>query len=49
MTQRYGIDGTPSIIINGKYRTGPGMTQSYERLIDVMNFLIAQESHPAAK
>jgi thiol:disulfide interchange protein DsbA len=49
MTQRYGIDGTPTVIINGKYRTGPGMTQSYERLIDVMNFLIAQESHPAAK
>ncbi|MCC6208165.1 MAG: thiol:disulfide interchange protein DsbA/DsbL [Gammaproteobacteria bacterium] len=49
MTQRYGIDGTPSVIINGKYRTGPGMTRSYERLIDVMNFLVAQESRSLAK
>ncbi|MBK9131899.1 MAG: thiol:disulfide interchange protein DsbA/DsbL [Gammaproteobacteria bacterium] len=49
MTQRYGIDGTPSVIINGKYRTGPGMTRSYERLLDVMNFLVAQESRSLAK
>jgi len=49
LTQRYGIDGTPSVIINGKYRTGPGMTRSYDRLIDVMNFLIAQESRSLAK
>lgn len=49
MTRRYGIDGTPSVIINGKYRTGPGMARSYERLIDVMNFLVAQESRSLAK
>jgi thiol:disulfide interchange protein DsbA len=49
MTQRYGIDGTPSVVINGKYRTGPGMTRSYDRLIDVMNYLVAQESRTLAK
>jgi len=49
MTQRYGIDGTPSVVINGKYRTGPGMTRSYDRLIDVMNYLVAQESRALAK
>lgn len=49
MTRRYGIDGTPSIIINGKYRTGPAMARSYERLIDVINFLVAQESRSLAK
>lgn len=48
-TRRYGIDGTPSVIINGKYRTGPGMTRSYERLVEVMNFLVAQESRTPAK
>jgi thiol:disulfide interchange protein DsbA len=49
MTRRYGIDGTPSVVINGKYRTGPGMTRSYDRLIDVMNYLVAQESRTLAK
>lgn len=49
MTRRYGIDGTPSVIINGKYRTSPSMAKSYERLIDIINFLVAQESRALAK
>jgi thiol:disulfide interchange protein DsbA len=44
LTQRYGIDGTPAMVINGKYRTGPAMTGNYETLIDVVNFLVAQEA-----
>jgi len=49
LTQRYGIDGTPSVVINGKYRTGPGMTRSYDRLLEVMDFLVALESRSPAK
>ena len=44
LTQRYGIDGTPTMVINGKYRTGPGMTGGYDTLIDVVNYLAEQEA-----
>jgi len=45
LTRRYGIDGTPSIVVNGKYRTGPGMPGAggNEHLMDVVDFLAAQE------
>lgn len=43
MTRRYGIDGTPAVVINGKYRTGPAMTGSFEGLVDVMDFLVKEE------
>lgn len=49
LTRRYGIEGTPSVIINGKYRTSPSMTRSYDRLIDVINYLVAQESRALAQ
>jgi protein dithiol oxidoreductase (disulfide-forming) len=44
LTRRYGIDGTPAIVVNGKYRTGPAMTGSFETLIDVMDFLVNEEA-----
>ena len=43
MTRRYRIEGTPSVVINGRWLTGPGMTGSYEKLLQVMDFLIAKE------
>lgn len=47
----YGIDGTPALIVNGKYRIGAGKAKSFEKMIEVTNTLIAQESAalPAAK
>lgn len=44
MTKRYGITGTPSIIVNGKYRTDGVMTGNYPTLIQVVNELVAKES-----
>jgi protein dithiol oxidoreductase (disulfide-forming) len=43
LTRRYGIDGTPAVVVNGKYRTGPAMTGTFETLIDVMDFLVNEE------
>ena len=43
MTRRYRVEGTPSVVINGRWLTGPGMTGSYEKLLQVMDFLIAKE------
>lgn len=43
LTRRYGIDGTPGVVVNGKYRTGPAMTGSFDVLIDVMDHLVNME------
>jgi thiol:disulfide interchange protein DsbA len=44
LAPRYGIHGTPAVVINGKYRTGSKMVKSFPRLIEVMNALIERES-----
>jgi len=44
MAARYGITGVPAIIINGKYKTNGKLAGSHEKMIEVMNKLIAQES-----
>jgi len=44
LTRKYGIDGVPSIVVNGKYRTDGPMAGSYERLLQIVNELIARES-----
>jgi thiol:disulfide interchange protein DsbA len=44
MATRYGITGVPAIIINGKYKTNGKMAGSHEKMIEVMNQLIQQES-----
>lgn len=44
MTQRYGISGTPAVIINGKYRTDGVMTGNFANMLRVINELIAKES-----
>jgi thiol:disulfide interchange protein DsbA len=38
------IPGTPSIVINGKYRVLMDSISSYDELINVVRYLIAQES-----
>lgn len=43
MTQRYGINGVPSLVINGKYRTSASEAGSHEMMIKVADFLIAQQ------
>jgi len=45
MTQRYGTEGTPSVIVNGKYRVDPGMAQGdFGTMIRIMDFLINKET-----
>lgn len=40
---RYGANGVPVVIINGKYRTSPGMTGTYAGFFQVIEHLIQQE------
>lgn len=43
--QAYGITGTPSLVVNGKYRvTGSAAVPSFDAMLDVVNYLIEQES-----
>lgn len=43
MGRRFGIDGVPALVINGKYLTSPSQTGSQDRLIEVLNLLVGQE------
>ena len=44
----YGIDGTPSLIVNGKYRIAAGKAKSFEKMIETLNLLVKQESQAKA-
>ncbi len=41
---RYGITGVPAIVINGKYKTNGPLAGSHEKMLEVVNQLIQQES-----
>jgi thiol:disulfide interchange protein DsbA len=47
LAAKYGVTGTPSIIVNGKYLVGPQKAKSFPRMIEITNALIKQESKPA--
>lgn len=44
MSRRYGIKGVPSLIVNGKYRTGSTLAGNNANIFKVVNHLIKQES-----
>ena len=43
-----GIDGTPSIVVNGKYRTTGAAAGGYPQMIELVKWLVEKE-HAAAK
>ncbi len=44
MTKRYQTQGTPTVVVNGKYRSDPGMTNGFAGLIGVIDYLAKIES-----
>lgn len=48
LAAKYGITGTPAIIVNGKYLISPGKAKSFPRMIEITNALIKKESAPVA-
>jgi len=44
MTRRYQTRGTPAIVINGKYVTGPGMAKGFDNMIKIIDVLVKKES-----
>lgn len=47
LMQQYRITGVPSLVVDGKYQTSGAMTGSNERLFDVVDYLIRQETAEA--
>jgi len=43
LTQRYGISGVPSMIVNGKYRTSNKIS-GHSNMIEVVDYLVRKES-----
>lgn len=48
MVPKYGIDGTPSIIVNGKYRLNRGSAGSDEQVVELVKFLVEKAHKEAA-
>lgn len=44
LARRYSISSVPTIVVNGKYRTGASEAGGHGKLIEVINELIARES-----
>jgi len=44
MTQRYGIHGVPSLIVNGKYRTSAQLAGGNAEIFKVVNYLVGLET-----
>lgn len=43
LIQAYGVDGTPSIVVAGKYRVTGESAAGYQNVFDVVDFLVAKE------
>jgi thiol:disulfide interchange protein DsbA len=44
MGARYGVTGTPTLVVNGKYRVSGPSAKTFPNMIAVMDALIKQES-----
>lgn len=47
LAAKYGVTGTPSIVVNGKYLVSPSKSKSFPRMIAITNALIEKETLPA--
>jgi protein dithiol oxidoreductase (disulfide-forming) len=44
LLKAYGIDSTPTVIVNGKYRVTPQMAGGAQQMLDLVVFLVRKES-----
>lgn len=44
LAAKYGVTGTPSLVVNGKYLISPGKAKNFPRMIEITNALIRKES-----
>jgi len=48
MTKRYGIDGVPALIVNGKYRVNSSEVRTYSEMLKVVDYLVGKEAAVSA-
>jgi thiol:disulfide interchange protein DsbA len=48
LVKAYGVGGTPAYVVNGRYRTGPGIRTS-EEMVRVIDYLVGLEHAKAAQ
>lgn len=48
VSRKYGIRGVPAIIIDGKYRTSVSLAGSHEKLLRIINYLVARSAKERA-
>jgi protein dithiol oxidoreductase (disulfide-forming) len=46
--RRYGIEGTPTLIVNGKYRITTESAGDYDKIFPIVDFLVKKELTPTA-
>jgi thiol:disulfide interchange protein DsbA len=44
LIKSYGVEGTPTIVVNGKYRFSPSTVGSYEKTLQLTQFLVSKEA-----
>lgn len=44
LVPRYGVDGTPAIVVAGKYRVTGSSAGGWDQVFEVVNFLVAREA-----
>ena len=44
LVKAYGVDGTPSMIVDGKYRYDPGSAGGYPQTVELTQWLVAKEA-----
>jgi serine protease len=49
LIRSYGVSETPSIIVNGKYRLNPVSAGGYDQTIELVKWLVQQETRPGDK
>ncbi len=49
LTKRYGIDGVPALIVNGKYRINSRNARTYSEMLKVVDYLVRKETAAAKK
>jgi thiol:disulfide interchange protein DsbA len=49
LTKQAQLSGVPTIVINGKYKTSASLAGSTEKMFEIMDALIAEETPPLAK
>jgi len=47
LTRRFGLSGVPAVVVHGKYRVDGPMAKTYERMLEISEYLATREAEAA--